>query len=129
MLLRCFAPFLPYCTEETWSWWHSGSIHRAAWPERTELTDAAGPDAEPELLQLVGVVLASIRRAKSEAHRSVRAPVRSCTVIGPPAPISLLRLAAPDLAQAGAVETLELAEDSGAGDVRVDVELHDDPSV
>jgi len=128
VLLRCFAPFLPYSTEETWSWWHSGSIHRASWPLASELTGAVATDAHAELLQLVGEVLASIRRAKSEAHRSVRAPVRSCTVTGPPEAVGLLQLAASDLAQAGTIRELHFVVESGATGVIVTIELDDDPS-
>src|SRR5690606_19965637 len=67
--LRLFAPVLPYVTEEVWSWWRPGSVHRAPWPTRDELVT----DADPKVLAAVGAALHDIRRAKSERSLSMRA--------------------------------------------------------
>ena len=79
VLLRLLAPVLPYATEEVWSWWRAGSVHTAAWPEPAPLR-AAGRGPDPELPELASWVLGEVRRAKSAAHVSVRAPVERLRV-------------------------------------------------
>ena len=46
--LRLLAPYLPFATEEVWSWWKPGSVHRAAWPAREELTSLMGDVADDD---------------------------------------------------------------------------------
>jgi valyl-tRNA synthetase len=130
VLQRCFAPFVPYCTEEVWSWWQEGSVHLARWPIASELTDAAGDGALPQLLDLTSAALGAIRRRKSEASQSVRAPVARCTLTAPEATLEVLELSRDDVMRAGAVAELELvprhspgASDSPAGGDAIEVEL------
>jgi valyl-tRNA synthetase len=118
--LRLFAPFLPFATEEAWSWSHEGSVHSASWPSADELaTSADGPDER--LLDEVGTVLAAVRRAKTAAKQSMRAPVARLAVAAPAATVDLLRLAADDLATAGVIDRVEFSPRDG--EIEVTVEL------
>nr|MBP6526157.1 class I tRNA ligase family protein [Dermatophilaceae bacterium] len=97
VVLRLFAPILPYVTEEVWSWTHDGSVHRTTWPTVDELP--AGGD--PAVLGSVGAALAVVRKAKSEAKVGMRAEVPSMTLVGPDAVLAHVRSAEGDLRAAG----------------------------
>jgi valyl-tRNA synthetase len=109
VLLRLFAPFLPFVIEEVWSWWRQGSVHRAAWPSLDEV--AAGADGDPAVLEAVAEVLRQVRRAKSEAKLSMRAEVSRLLVSG--AEAELVRHAQDDLCAAGNVEEFVLEPGDG----------------
>ena len=104
VLQRLFAPFLPYACEESWSWWQQGSIHRASWPQRTELP-AAG---DPAVLTAASEVLAQVRRAKSEARRKLRTPVESAQVAASQEFLAALAAARQDVCDAGNIVDLTL---------------------
>jgi valyl-tRNA synthetase len=125
-ILRLFAPFLPYCTEEAWSWWQSGSIHRAGWPSAPVLATTAGPDARAEMWDVVASVLLAVRRAKTEAKGSMRTRVARCVGTGPHFLLELVELAKEDLCDAGAISQLDLVADPAASTLSVTVELADD---
>jgi valyl-tRNA synthetase len=108
-ILKLFAPFLPYVTEEVWSWWQEGSIHRSAWPSADALRTAAGA-GDPAVLAMAADVLTEVRRAKSEAKRSMRAGVTAIKVTDTPDRLGALDLAAADVRGAGVIDQLFLAK-------------------
>ncbi|MGH9301285.1 MAG: class I tRNA ligase family protein, partial [Acidimicrobiales bacterium] len=108
-LLRLFAPILPYATEEVWSWWQDGSVHRAAWPQAEELIAACGPDGgDPGILDISGQVLSRLRKAKSEAKRSMRAGIDLAVITAPPGNLALIQAGLSDICDAGAIRQVRL---------------------
>jgi len=99
--LRLLAPFLPYVTEEVWSWWQDGSIHRQSWPAAADLGSAASADAA--MLGAVAEALTGLRGVKSQAKVSMRTELSRATVSGPAERVALAERAANDLRAAGRV--------------------------
>jgi valyl-tRNA synthetase len=97
VLLRLFAPFMPFVTEEVWSWWQEGSVHGAAWPA---LGPAAVAEAgDPAVLATAAEVLGQVRKAKTAAKLSIRAEAARVVVRGPDE--NAVRASEPDLLAAG----------------------------
>ena len=120
-LLRLFAPFLCYATEEVWSWWHEGSIHRTEWPDGGALRAVAN-DAAPLVYPVAAEVLGAVRKAKSDAKRSMRADVTRVVVQDDADRLAALLAAEADVCAAGRVATLDTEV---ADAFSVDVELPD----
>jgi valyl-tRNA synthetase len=119
--LRLLAPILAFVTEEVWSWWHDGSVHRAPWPDPGELPAATGDEA---VLEAAVEVLAQIRKSKTAAKRGMRTRVKRLIVTAPPALLANLGAGGQDLRNAGNVEEMITRE----GEWDVQVELADEES-
>jgi valyl-tRNA synthetase len=78
-LIRLLAPFLPFVTEETWSWWQIGSVHRAAWPTRAEIAMTLGGSSaegrEATVSRHASLITAGIRHQRSQAKLGFSATV------------------------------------------------------
>ncbi|WP_084430325.1 valine--tRNA ligase [Kibdelosporangium aridum] len=113
-ILRLFAPFLPYSAEETWSWWHTDSVHKAAWP-----VPQATP-ADGVALDLASSVITAVRREKSAAKLSMKAAVDSVSVYAPADQLDVIKSIGPDLRAAGNITALDV---QASDDLRVEVSL------
>jgi valyl-tRNA synthetase len=110
VVLRLLAPFLPFVTEEVWSWWQAGSVHRSRWPEPAALLALAGGGADPDtaVLDVAAAAIAAVRRAKSQARLAMKAPVTGLILTAPQEQLDALAAAAADVSAAGRIGEIAL---------------------
>ena len=143
-LLRLFAPFLPFVTEEIWSWWRAGSVHRASWPQALPVLEGAllaeyaanNPtdgisaqwvlaDVNPaqienlkQVLPDVAEALGGLRKAKSDAKVKQRTEVESATIAASQEQLERIQSGLEDLRAAGNAREVSLVPSEGELEVR-----------
>ena len=122
VFLRLFAPFLPFATEEIWSWWQPGSVHKASWPTKEEILAVAGGEDDRGVLalQFAGDILGEIRKKKSEEQRPLKTAVARIVIRAPERKLDLLPDIEQDLRAAGQIQQIDTLVSEA---LQVDVEL------
>jgi len=105
--LRLLAPFMPFVTEEVWSWSFAGedrakSVHTSAWPTTTEFEAVPRPEVDGTFEAAVEV-MAKIRGTKTLAQKSLRWPVAALEIVGPESVRDALAPVVDDIVRAGNV--------------------------
>ena len=90
-------------------------MHRAPWPTVDELRTVAGADADPEVLTVAAEVLGEIRKAKSDAKKSMRVDVASVVVSDRPERLAAMAAASGDVRAAGRVAELTTSDGDQLG--------------
>jgi valyl-tRNA synthetase len=118
-LLRLFAPHVPFVTEEVWSWWRDGSVHRSAWPDPAPLR-AAAADGSLDVFVVAADVVGAVRKAKTASKRSLRTEAEMIVVRDTADRLAALERALDDVREASRARAMELTE---AMELSVEVEL------
>ena len=105
VIVRLLAPFLPFATEEVWSWWQQGSVHRSPWPTTAEL-----PGGDASLLAVASEALILVRKSKSDLKLSMKAEIATLKLAGP----KQISDFAADLKAAGRIHEMELQDAASA---------------
>lgn len=84
-VVRLFAPYLPYLTEEIWHWAYAedagmaDSVHRSPWPTVEEFAAVPEP-AHGATYNLAVNVIQAVRKRKADENLSIKSPVSSVKV-------------------------------------------------
>ncbi len=116
VLLRLFAPIVPYITEEVWSWVYAGetnqpTIHRAPWPAVSELASIALPK-DPDAFDLACTLYTAINKAKTAQGASVGRVVVDTSIATSPEMFARIQTALADVKSSARVLSLKLTEDA-----------------
>ena len=103
--LKLFAPYMPFVTEEVWSWLENEkSIHLSSWPK------ASASKTEFDYFNLARKVLASIHHAKSSNQKNLKWPVSKLIISADKKTLSIIEQISNDIILAGKVEEIEYLE-------------------
>jgi valyl-tRNA synthetase len=111
--LRLLAPFVPYVTEEVWSWRFAAdsgrdrSVHTAVWPSVDEVAQVSRP-AHHDTFDAAVEVVSAIRGFKTTAQKSLRWPVARLAIVGSEAQRQALAPVLDDVVRTGNVVSVEV---------------------
>ncbi|MEW6730969.1 MAG: valine--tRNA ligase [Acidobacteriota bacterium] len=115
ILLRLFAPFLPYITEEVWSWIFANetghrSIHSAPWPSAADFENIEAP-LDTEVFTTAVACWDSINKRKSESDVSIGREVEHLTISANRLTVDRLKSVASDVMAAARALNYQINED------------------
>jgi len=119
VLLRLFAPIVPYITEEIWSWVFAdetgqASIHKAPWPTDADFAGIAKPKSAASF-DLAVELFTAINKAKADGKVSAGRVVESLTITGSSETLAGVVPVIDCALQAARVQAHKVVEDEGAG--------------
>ena len=120
VLLRLFAPVLPYITEEVWGWAFAEdtghkSIHRAPWPDARTFEGIAKP-AHAASFQLAEGAQQAINKRKSESGAGVGRGITRMKLAANAATLAGFERVREDVLSATRCQSAELVEKADLAD-------------